>query len=187
MLKDKISEAVLRQVYFAYIQSHILYSIVIWGGSPHIQQVSVAQKRVIRAMAGVWFSKSPLQSEYYVSCRPLFKKFEILPVYSLYIFECAKFVKKYPEKFQLRKDVNNARIYNTRNNISHDCDLYVPPTTLDITAENPIVMIARIFNHLPLSLKRNVESKDFLKDVKVMLQTNLFYDKFEYFGHKFDS
>jgi hypothetical protein len=28
--------SLLRQVYFAYVQSHILYSIVIWGGSPHL-------------------------------------------------------------------------------------------------------------------------------------------------------
>jgi len=47
-------------------------------------------------------------------------------------------------------------------------------------------MIARIFNKLPLSLKGNVEREDFLKNVKAMLQANLFYDKSEYFGHKFD-
>jgi len=46
-------------------------------------------------------------------------------------------------------------------------------------------MIARIFNKLPLSFKGNVEREDFLKNVKAMLQTNLFYDKSEYFGHKF--
>jgi hypothetical protein len=186
MLRDKISESMLRQVYFAYVQSHILYSIVIWGGSSHLQEVFVAQKRVIRAMAGVWLSKTPLQSEHYVSCRPLFKKFDILPVYSLYVFECIKFYKKYPEKFRLKRNVQNTCSYNTRNNISHDCDLYVPETTLDITKENPLVMIARIFNKLPLSLKGNVEREDFLKNVKAMLQANLFYDKSEYFGHKFD-
>jgi len=64
--------------------------------------------------------------------------------------------------------------------------LYVPETTLDITKENPLVMIARIFNKLPLSLKGNVKREDFLKNVKAMLQANLFYDKSEYFGHKFD-
>jgi hypothetical protein len=33
-LRRRVSASLLRQVYFSYVQSHILYSIVIWGGSP---------------------------------------------------------------------------------------------------------------------------------------------------------
>ena len=86
----------MKQVYYAYAQSQILYSLIIWGASPHLQTVFVAQKRVIRAMAGkrYWRSNSALES-----CKPLFEKFGILTVYSLYIFECLKFLMTYPEKF----------------------------------------------------------------------------------------
>jgi hypothetical protein len=45
---------------------------------------------------------------------PLLKKYEILPVFSLYILECAKFVKKYPEKFELLKN-SESQFYKTRN------------------------------------------------------------------------
>ena len=31
MLREKVSESVLKQVYFAYAQSHIMYTIIIWG------------------------------------------------------------------------------------------------------------------------------------------------------------
>jgi exonuclease III len=182
MLRCEITENLLRQVYFAYVQSHILYSIVIWGGSPHLERVSVAQKRVLRAMAGVRFHWNPDQVD---SCRPLFKKYNILPVFSIYILECAKFVKKYPEKFSLARDNQNSRVYNTRNRVVHDCDLYVKQATLQMTAQDPNVMIARIFNHLPLALKLEVCEKHFVSSVKNIVEEMLFYDKSEYFGHKF--
>lgn len=107
-VRQRVTLNILRQIYFAHVQSHILYSIVIWGGSPHLKRVFIAQKRVVRAMAGKRYWKGPTAV---VSCRPLFKKYEILPVFSLYILECVKFVKKYPEKF-----VNNCEVhhYETR-------------------------------------------------------------------------
>jgi hypothetical protein len=78
MLRCKISDSLLRQVYFAYVQSHILYSIVIWGGSPHLERVAVAQKRVVRAMVGARFYWNPDEPN---SCKPLFQKLDILPVF----------------------------------------------------------------------------------------------------------
>jgi hypothetical protein len=47
-------------------------------------------------------------------------------------------------------------------------------------------MIARIFNHLPLALKMNVTEKSFVTNVKKLVQEYLFYDKSEYFKHKFE-
>jgi hypothetical protein len=69
---------------------------VIWGGSPHLKEVAIAQKRVLRAMAGLryWKWKTAVESS-----RPLFGKFDILPVFSLYVLECAKFARKNSEKF----------------------------------------------------------------------------------------
>jgi hypothetical protein len=183
MLRCKISDSLLRQVYFAYVQSHILYSIVIWGGSPHLERVFVAQKRVVRAMVGARFYWNPDEPN---SCRPLFKKLDILPVFSIYIVECVKFVKNYPEKFSLASENSDSVVYRTRNRIVHDCDLYVKKSTLQMTAQDPNVMIARVFNHLPLALKMNVSGKSFVSDVKNLVREFLFYDKSEYFGHNFE-
>jgi hypothetical protein len=181
MLKDNVSDSILRTVYFSYVQSQILYSIVIWGGSPHITQVILAQKRVIRAMAGTRFYWNPDKD---VSCKPLFKKFKILPAFSLYVLECAKFVHKYPEKFTT-VSVSGVTGRLTRNKTMYPCDLIVKESSLQLTAQNPLAMIARIFNHLPLALKMSVKEKDFVNNVKDLLYECLFYDRFEYFEHKF--
>jgi hypothetical protein len=55
---------------------------VIWSGSPHLERVSVAQKRVVRAMVGARFYWNPDEPN---SCKPLFLKLDILPVFSIYI------------------------------------------------------------------------------------------------------
>jgi exonuclease III len=182
MLKDNVPESIIRTVYFSYVQSHILYSIVIWGGSPYMAEITTAQKNVIRAMAGVRFCWNPDSPS---SCRPLFKKFNILPAYSLYILECIKFVHKYPEKFVFACDsTDSGRV--TRNKKIYPCDLIVKESTLSITSQNPVSMIARIFNHLPLALKMSIKEKKTVKLVKELLYECFFYDKFEYFEHKFD-
>jgi hypothetical protein len=108
------------------VQSHILYSIVIWGGFPHLERVCVAQKIIIRAMAGVRFRWSPEQID---SCKPLFQKFNILPVYCIHVVECAKFVKNNPQKCSLANETEGSRSYSTRNKIVHDSDLYVKSAT----------------------------------------------------------
>jgi len=58
LVREKVTENILKQVYFAYAQSHIMYSIVIWGASPHVEGVFIAQKRVFRAMAGLRYTRS---------------------------------------------------------------------------------------------------------------------------------
>jgi hypothetical protein len=37
ILRDTVSESALKLVCYAYAQSEILYSIVIWGSSPHME------------------------------------------------------------------------------------------------------------------------------------------------------
>jgi hypothetical protein len=69
---------------------------------------------LIGAMAGKRYWRAP---EALDSCKPLFKEFKILTVYSLYILESAKFVKKYPEKFTKNVDHPETCIHVTRNTI----------------------------------------------------------------------
>jgi len=174
-LRGRVSDNILRQMYFAYTQSQVLYSIVIWGAPPSMDKVFVAQKRVLRAMAGkrYWKSLTPVES-----CRQLFKQFEILPVYSLYILECVKFVKKYPEKFTRNCDIHD---YNTRNKNK----LAVKPSTLKLSDLNPSVMMVKLYNHLPDQLK-NVENVDlFTKCAKKLFMYYQFYTVTDYYNCKF--
>jgi hypothetical protein len=41
-IRGRITKSMLRQVYFGYVQSHILYSLLIWGGYPHLKEVFCA-------------------------------------------------------------------------------------------------------------------------------------------------
>jgi exonuclease III len=93
MLRASLTLPSILKVYFADVQSHVLYTIVIWGGSPHLDKVFIAQKRCVRAMAGKRYWRGPAALD---SCKPLFRDYNILTVYSLYILEKAKFVKKIP-------------------------------------------------------------------------------------------
>jgi hypothetical protein len=43
-----------------------------------------------------------------------------------------------------------------------------------MTAQDPIVMIARVFNYLPLALKMNVTDKSFATNIKKLVQEFLF-------------
>jgi hypothetical protein len=54
-----------------------------------------------------------------------------------------------------------------------------------MTSQDPNVMIARVFNHLPLAIKLNVTEKNFVVCVKKLVEEFLFYDKADYFRQIF--
>jgi hypothetical protein len=186
ILRETVSESALKLVYYAYAQSQIMYSIIIWGASPHMSKVFVAQKRVVRSMAGLryWRSNSELDS-----CRPLFKKYEILTVYSLYILECMKYLAKQPEKFRKKSEVPHCISPKTKSAKLNSCenDLYVEiEEHKDFFNQNPVVMIARIFNMFPVPVKMIEDKKKFICKVKEIVYKHQYYDMNEFFNCKFE-
>jgi hypothetical protein len=150
-----------------------------------LEKVFVAQKRVVRAMAGVQYWRSNCALD---SCLPLFRKYEILTVYSVYILECMKYLKKHPEKFRKQFDVPKRNRPNTRNAHINCCenDLYVEiENHLNILNQKPVVMIARIFNNLPKEMKMLDDDKLFLTSVKALVLQHQFYSMNEFFVCKF--
>ena len=148
-----------------------------------MKEVAVAQKRVLRAMAGrrYWKWQTPLES-----CRPLFIELDILPVFSLYVLECAKFARKNPEKFKKNSEVENNLTRGTRNKPVRENDLFVKPVRLTQSAQNPLIMVARIYNKLPENLKSDEDDKSFVKRLKKILKDNVFYDIHEFMLYEFD-
>jgi hypothetical protein len=72
-------------VYYAYIQSKLQYGIVLWGNSKETKRLFILQKRALRYMARA--STDPTAEFYYKdSCKPLFKRFKIMTIPSLYIY-----------------------------------------------------------------------------------------------------
>ena len=72
-------------VYFAYVHSIMSYGIIFRGNQPYSQKIFKIQKRVIRINTN---------SRTRDSCGELFKKLEILPLCSQYIFSLSIFVIK---------------------------------------------------------------------------------------------
>ena len=81
-----MAEETLRMIYFSYVHSLLSYGIILWGNSPHSIRVFKMQKRIIRIM-----TKSRCRD----SCRQLFKKLGLLPLYSQYIFSLHTYIHIY--------------------------------------------------------------------------------------------
>jgi hypothetical protein len=88
----------------AYSYSVIQYGTIFWGSSESaLHDVFVAQKKLVRCLAGerYWQAQEPLLC----SCTPLFERLKLLPVFSIYLFECCKFANRYPDYFRRTDDV----------------------------------------------------------------------------------
>jgi hypothetical protein len=150
----------LKLVYFAYFNSVLSYGLIFWGNSTDINKVFYIQKKIIRIMAGVKIR---------VSCRKLFRKFNVLPLPSEFVLCLVSFVVENLDKFQRNTDVHNL---NTRRKY----DLHMPNTNL--TKYKKIVYHTgiKLFNNLPPTIKSlNHDIKVFKPALKDYLLTHFFY------------
>jgi hypothetical protein len=85
MIQAIMSPETLRMVYFAYVHSIMSCGIISGGNQPYSKKIFKIKKRVIRIIT---------ISRMKDSSRELFKKLEILPLYSQYIFSLPIFVIK---------------------------------------------------------------------------------------------
>jgi hypothetical protein len=81
-----LSNCMLWNIYFAYIQSRLRYGTILWGGTGDSIKVLRIIRKVMRVIKGI---------KKYKSCRQKFKENRILTVTSIYVFEVLCFVKKY--------------------------------------------------------------------------------------------
>lgn len=88
--------------YHAYVHSRIRYGIIFWGRSTEAQRVFLLQKRCLRIIFGM---------NQYETCRNIFKNFNILTLYGLYIYESVMFIVNNYDDF---KDLQLQHSYNTR-------------------------------------------------------------------------
>jgi len=52
----------------------------------------------------------------------------------------------------------------------------------DILNQNPVVMIARIFNNLSFNVKMLEDKNDFIRNIKEIVNAHQFYDMNEFFN-----
>jgi hypothetical protein len=87
----------LKLVYFAYFHSVMSYGVIFWGNSTDSKRVFIIPKKIIRIMTG---------AKRRVSCRELFKKFNILPLANEFLLSLLSFIVGNMEKFQTNSDIH---------------------------------------------------------------------------------
>jgi hypothetical protein len=170
-LRATVDDKCVKMVYYAHAYSAMQYGIIFWGCSTAaLNTVFVAQKRLVRAMAGERYWPSPVP---FASARPLFERLSLLPVYSIYLLESCKFVRSFPKYFTRNRDVHG---YNTRRRN----DLHVPAQTLALSRSDPHACMANLYNLLPISLKAERRYSVFQKRLKALVYDQRFYDYSEF-------
>jgi hypothetical protein len=116
-----MSQEILKMIYFSYVHSIMTYGIIFWGNLPYSINIFRIQKRIIRIIMNVKTRDS---------CRELFKKLKILPMYSHYIFSLILFVLNNKDQFKSNHEIHS---FNTR----HSTNLHLPTSRLTVIQRGP--------------------------------------------------
>jgi hypothetical protein len=158
-LKNVTSTQTIWNTYFAHFESRLRYGIMFWGGDGKSIRIFQLQKKVIKLITGVHKRKS---------CRPIFRKFKILTLASLYIFEMLNFLKKYQGNVKQNLEIHD---HNTRK--KHD--LHTRHCNTVLYQKSVVNMGIKLFNKLPIQIKQLDNYKSFKREVKTFLVQNSFY------------
>lgn len=163
-LKTVLTEKQLIQVYHANVDARLRYGVCFWGWSTLCEDVFVAQKRCIRSIAG-----TPKTT----SCKDYFRKFKILTVPSLFLYEMCLYVFTNPDKFRRNCDVHN---FNTR----YSSNLRTNVCMSKVAFRSPHNLGPLIFNNLPDNIKTCQSLNEFKIKLKSFFIENCFYRVDEY-------
>jgi len=134
-------------IYYAFFHLVMSYGIIFWGNSWHSSIILRSQKKVIRIMEGC---------RNRVSCRSLFKKFQILPLKSQYMLSLLMFVVQNKTLF-----LTNTENYNL--DTSQRNNLYLPQANLTIYQKGAYYLGIKMFNNLPWRLRMLLVTRKNLK------------------------
>lgn len=96
-IKSSGTQSAAKAAYYAFVESHIRYGLIIWGSySGNLQRTLILQKRAIRSLANL---------EHNQSCREAFVTLGILTVPALYLYETILHADRL--KLQTLEDVHN--------------------------------------------------------------------------------
>jgi len=169
MIQAIMSPETLRMVYFAYVHSVTSYGIIFWGNQPYSEKIFKIQKRVIRIITN---------SRTRDSCGELFKKSEILPLYSQYIFSLSIFMIKNKHLFYTNNQIHSV---HTR----FKTNLRPPRANLTKFQKGVYYSGIKVFNNLPHNIKDLAnETIPFCNALKRFLLINSFYNSEEYFNNQ---
>lgn len=154
--------------YHAYVASTLRYGIIFWGNCTKKDTIFKAQKRIIRSMCGLKTTDS---------CKPYFKKNEILTLTSLYIYEVALFVKTNPNLFIKAADVH----HSSRIRSIHRNRICIQSSKTALMNKSVFCMSPLIYNKIPNSI-RDLDLKLFKRKLFKLLTDKCYYTITEFFG-----
>lgn len=155
----------IRLLYFSEIQSRISYGIRIWGSSPHVKNVFLSQKRILRCISNVSFLDS---------CRPVFVNLRILTVYGIYILDLITSVHINKNSYLKNSDIH---AHDTR----YKSNFSIPYQRIEICKKSHLVMGIKLYNRLPQCFKDITLVHKFKKEIKNYLVDMCPYSVEEYF------
>jgi hypothetical protein len=157
---------VMKKIYYSHVQSVIYYGIIFWGNSHLSDNIYKIQKRIIRVI-----TNSGRRDSY----RDLYKKLQILPLPSQYIFSLLVSVNKNRSCF-----IYNCEVHD--NNTRHNHNLHLPSTNLSLVQKGVLFSGSKIYNHLPLNNKMlSKDAKHFKSTLRTYLTEHAFYSLDEYY------
>jgi hypothetical protein len=159
----------LRMVNFAYVHLIMSYGITFWGNQLYSDKIFKIQKRAIRIITN---------SRVRDSCRELFKKLEIIPLCSQYIFSISIFVIQKKHLFHMNNQIHSFHTRFTTN---------LHPPTAHLTKFQKAVYYSaiKIFINLPHDIKDLAnEVIPFRNTWRRFLLLHSFYNSDEYFNYK---
>ncbi|KAI5638128.1 reverse transcriptase (RNA-dependent DNA polymerase) domain-containing protein [Phthorimaea operculella] len=167
-IKPVVSASILRQTYFAYFNSIMSYATILWADSSESDRVFVLQKRALRIIEGLKARDT---------CRGVFKKHNILTLYSLYLYGMLVYVRRNLPSFSLRLCGGRA--------LRNAGRLATVPRKTALATKNPRVIGPTFYEHLPTDLKQEPNDETFCRRVKNLLLDCELYSVDEFMNRKF--
>lgn len=168
-LKKYCDNETLKTVYYSYVQSKINEGILVWGSSKkqNIEAILKYQKKIIRIING---------AKYLDSCRPLFKKLNVLTVPSLIIKENCLLLKRNIHKYSTK--INVEKVYNTRSKSE----------TGMLNVEKSCIMnfSTNLYNKIPESIRKEENYNGFKKKLTEYLSGRCLYSLEEFLNDDFE-
>lgn len=155
-LQNIVNIQTVLTAYYGYVASTLRYGIMFWGNCSCKEMIRVfrAQKRCMRSMFR-------LKSD--ESCKPYFIKYKILSVPSLYIVECAVFVRSNLDKF---KCIKRERLKDK---------LCSVPSRTALFSKSVFCNGPKIFNKIPATIRNSEDIHTFKKKLTELLIDKCYY------------
>ena len=180
-IRPSVNTAILKNLYYALIYSHLVYAIQIWGSAcdTHLMRIMVLQERALRLMVYEDFNDIPGPL---AASAPIFAKLEILKLKNIFRFQISRFIhnclrsksnNNFHNWFILNNEIHN---YHTRSNyqiafnIIVTNNLFIPiARTTNYGLKLTKVIGPKIWNSIPWEIRKINSICGFKKFLKCYL------------------